>query len=100
MDNSSQYFATIHTEVQEYMCNRGLQCFKLSGNRTERNGCWRGDDFLLFAGCLGVCSFFRICVWGVRWVLFRPGSFFLGGCRCGCGEAQSFVMVSDSLVPT
>ncbi len=42
--------------------NRGLQCFKLNGNHTEKDRYWQKNGFLLFAKCLKMCSFFRICI--------------------------------------
>jgi hypothetical protein len=40
---------------------RGLQCFKLNGNHTEKDRYWQKYNFLLFAKCLKMYSFFRIC---------------------------------------
>ena len=37
---------------------RGLQCFKLNGNHTENDRYWQKNNFLLFAKCLKMYSFF------------------------------------------
>ncbi len=37
-----------------YMYSRGLQCFKLNGNQTEKDRCWQKNNFLLFAKCWNV----------------------------------------------
>ena len=37
---------------------RGLQCFKLNGNQTENDRYWQKNNFLLFAKCLKMYSFF------------------------------------------
>jgi hypothetical protein len=41
---------------------RGLQCFKLNENQTENDRYWQKNNFLLFAKCLKMDSFFRICI--------------------------------------
>ncbi len=41
---------------------RGLQCFKLNGNLTEKDRYWQKNNFLLFAKSLKMYSFFRICI--------------------------------------
>jgi hypothetical protein len=40
------------------MYSRGLQCFKLNGNHTENDRYWQKNNFLLFAKCLKMYSFF------------------------------------------
>jgi hypothetical protein len=42
--------------------DRGLQCFKLNGNQTENERYWQKNNSLLFAQCLKMYSFFRICI--------------------------------------
>jgi hypothetical protein len=37
---------------------RGLQCFKLNGNQTENDIYLEKNNFLLFAKCLKMYSFF------------------------------------------
>ncbi len=51
------------------MYSRGLQCFKLNGNHTENDRYWQKNNFLLFAKCLKMYSFFRICILRLQKVL-------------------------------
>jgi hypothetical protein len=51
------------------MYTRGLQCFKLNGNHTEKDRYWQKNNFLLFAKCLKMYSFFRICILSKQKVL-------------------------------
>jgi hypothetical protein len=48
---------------------RGLQCFKLNGNHTENDRYWQKNNFILFAKCLKMYSFFRICILRLQKVL-------------------------------
>jgi hypothetical protein len=40
------------------ICTRGLQCFKLNGNHTEKDRYWQKNDFLLFAKMFENVQFF------------------------------------------
>jgi hypothetical protein len=51
------------------LCIRGLQCFKLNGNQTENDRYLEKNNFLLFAKCLKMYSFFRICILRLQKVL-------------------------------
>ncbi len=51
-----------HTRLRERVWGRGLQCFNLNGNQTENDRYWQKNNFLLFAKCLKMYSFFRICI--------------------------------------
>ncbi len=76
--------------------------WNIDGNRTEIDRCCQRGGFLLFAGCLGACSFFfffsrlhlecapRCC---------DPERFFLKGVGTGVRGARGFVLILDSLVP-
>jgi hypothetical protein len=55
---------------------RGLQCFKLNGNHTGNDRYWQKNNFLRFAKCLKMYSFFRICILRLRKVLLWPKFFF------------------------
>ena len=56
--------------------NRGLQCFKLNGNHTENDRYCQKNYFLLFAKCLKMYSFFRICILRLQKVLLWPKKIF------------------------
>ncbi len=51
---------------------RGLQCFKLNGNHTENDRYCQKNNFLHFAKCLKMYSFFRICILRLQKVLLWP----------------------------
>ncbi len=55
---------------------RGLQCFKLNGNHTENDRYWQKNNFLLFAKCFKMYSFFCICILRLQKVLLWPKFFF------------------------
>ncbi len=55
---------------------RGLQCFKLNGNHTENDRYLQKNNILLFAKCLKMYSFFRICILRLQKVLLWPKIFF------------------------
>jgi hypothetical protein len=44
--------------TEHIVCTKGLQCFKLNGNQTENDRYWQKNNFLLFAKCLKMDSFF------------------------------------------
>ncbi len=82
------------------MSNRGLQCFKLYGNHTENDRYWQKNKFLLFAKCLKMYSFFRICILRLQKVLLWPQKFFLKNINLGIQKTQNFMLISNSLMPT
>jgi hypothetical protein len=63
------YQKNIITETIATGTSRGLQCFKLNGNHTENDRYWQKNMFLLFAKCLKMYSFFRICILRLQKVL-------------------------------
>jgi hypothetical protein len=56
------HFFTLFVPIAQQPANRGLQCFKLNGNQTENDRYWQKNNFLLFAKCLKMYSYFRICI--------------------------------------
>ncbi len=50
--------------LQRYLYNRGLQFYTWNFNRnqTEIDRYWQKNNFLLFAKCLKMYSYFRICI--------------------------------------
>jgi hypothetical protein len=79
---------------------RGLQCFKLNGNHTENDRYWQKNNFLLFAKCLKMYSFFCICILRLQKVLYDPKKFFLEKYQYGYQKTQNFMLISNSLMPT
>ena len=65
------------TPINPRLHPRGLQCFKLNGNHTENDRYCHKNNFLLFAKCLQMYSFFRICILRLQKVLLWPKFFFL-----------------------
>jgi hypothetical protein len=59
-----------------YTAGKGLQCFKLNGNQTENDRYLEKNNFLLFAKCLKMYSFFRICILRLQKVLLWPKIYF------------------------
>ncbi len=61
------------TENGETQCtwgySRGLQCVKLNGKQKENDRYLEKNYFLLFAKCLKMYSFFRICILRLQKVL-------------------------------
>ncbi len=58
------------------MLSRGLQYFKLNGHHTENDRYCQKNNFLLFAKCLKMYSFFCICILRLQKVLLWPKNFF------------------------
>ena len=75
---NAQIYLVIFEEAVSHiwLCNRGLQCFKLNGNQTEKDRYWQKNNFLIFAKCLKMYSVFRICVLRLQKVLLWPKKFF------------------------
>ncbi len=56
---------------------RGLQCFKLNGNHTEKDRYWQKNNFLLYAKCLKMCSFFAFAFKVCKKCYYDPKIYFL-----------------------
>ncbi len=63
---------SFHALWNRWLHIRGLQCFKLNGNHTENDRYWQKKNFLLFAKCLKMYSFFRVCILRLQKVLLWP----------------------------
>ncbi len=57
---------------------RGLQCFKLNGNHTEKDRYWQKNNFLLFAKCLKMYSFFAFAFKVCKKCYYEPKKIILG----------------------
>jgi hypothetical protein len=73
--SSAQAIAVQHITIT-IVRSRGLQCFKLNRNHMENDRYWQKNNFLLFAKCLKMYSFFRICILRLQKVLLWPEKIF------------------------
>ncbi len=62
---------------------RGLQCFKLNGNQTENDRNWHKNNFLLFAKCLKMYSFFTFAFKVSKKCHYDPKNFILKNINMG-----------------
>jgi hypothetical protein len=90
----------IQVNVASILHIRGLQCFKLNGNHTENYRYWQKNDFLLFAKCLKMYSFFRICILRYKSAIMTQKFFFLKNINMGIKKTQNFMLISNSLIST
>jgi hypothetical protein len=81
------------------MYGRGLQCFKLNGNQTENDRYWQKNNFLLFAKCLKIYSFFALHLKYAKSANMTQKIFFLEKYQNGYQKTQNFMLISNSLMP-
>ncbi len=76
---------TEHTsqELVRALSIRGLQCFKLNGNQTENDRYWQKNNFLLFANCLKMYSFFAFAFKVCKMCYYDPKIFFFKNINMG-----------------
>ncbi len=79
---------------------RGLQCFKLNVNQTENVRYWQKNNFLLFAKCLKMYSFFAFAFKVCKKCYYDPKKIFLEKYKSGYQKTQNFMLISNSLMPT
>ena len=85
--------------TEHIVCTKGLQCFKLNGNQTENDRYWQKNNFLLFAKCLKMYSFFAFAFKVCKKCYYDPKIFFLEKYQYGYQKTQNFMLISNSLMP-
>ncbi len=76
--------------LQNMLSIGGLQGFKLNGNQTKNERYLEKNNFLLFAKCLKMYSFFRFCILRLQKVLLWPKKFFLEKYQYGYQKHAEF----------
>jgi hypothetical protein len=80
------------------MYSRGLQCFKLNGNHTEKDRYWQKNIFLLFAKCLKIYRFSHLHLKYAKSAIMTQ-NFFLKNIIMGIKNTQTFMLISNLLIP-